>query len=125
MSINDLFECSGLSEEQFATTYAIPKKKLKKWLNGNKECPDYVIRLLSFAVPVQAYLRRIEFQSEEKDENGNKYMKDYVILYNTQIISTKEVENLIKSKTWRTYNETYEKFIITTPKAGIATLGSD
>lgn len=126
MQINDIFEYSGLTEKEFAKMYDIPKKKLSKWLSGEKECPTYVLRLLYLAVPIAANLRRIEFDYAEKGKkNKESITKQYVIIYNNTVISDQEIKDLINSGDWKKYNEANEKFIVTTPKAGAATLGSD
>lgn len=49
-SIRELRELTGLPQVKFGDMYNIPLRTLQHWEAGDRECPQYVINLLSRAV---------------------------------------------------------------------------
>ena len=46
MTIKELRELTGLSQNAFSGQYCIPKKTLQNWEQGQRKCPDYVLYML-------------------------------------------------------------------------------
>lgn len=49
-NIRELRELTGLSQAKFGNMYDIPLRTLQHWEAGDRECPQYIIKLLSRAV---------------------------------------------------------------------------
>lgn len=49
--IRELRDKAGLTQKAFAELYGIPVSTLRKWEQGESSPPEYVIRLLSRALP--------------------------------------------------------------------------
>ena len=50
VEIKDIRKLSKLSQPQFAKKYGIPLSTLRKWEQGQRKCPQYVLDLLEFKV---------------------------------------------------------------------------
>lgn len=50
MTIRDVRKLTNLSQPQFCDRYNIPLPTLRKWEQGKREPPDYVVELLEFKV---------------------------------------------------------------------------
>lgn len=50
MTIREIRALTNLSQPQFCEKYHIPLPTLRKWEQGKREPPDYVIELLEFRV---------------------------------------------------------------------------
>lgn len=50
MTINEIRALANLSQAQFSEKYHIPLPTLRKWEQGKREPPDYVVELLEFRV---------------------------------------------------------------------------
>lgn len=50
MTIKEIREYSGLSQQKFAEQYNIPKRSIENWETGIRKCPLYVSQLLERAV---------------------------------------------------------------------------
>ena len=46
MTIAELRASTGLSQDKFAERYGIPASTLRKWEQGQRDPPPYVIRML-------------------------------------------------------------------------------
>ena len=46
--IKELRLQSGMSQNQFADFFNIPPSSLKKWEQGQRQCPDYLIELIEY-----------------------------------------------------------------------------
>ena len=49
-TIRELRSITGLSQARFAETYGIPKRTIENWEGGQRQAPDYLIRLLARAI---------------------------------------------------------------------------
>lgn len=50
MTIREIRALTNLSQPQFCEKYRVPLPTLRKWEQGKREPPDYVIELLEFKV---------------------------------------------------------------------------
>ena len=49
-TIQDIRKSTGLSQNQFSDALHIPRPSLKKWEQGQRECPPYVVELIAYRV---------------------------------------------------------------------------
>lgn len=50
MTIKEIRQLANLSQQKFCEKYNIPLPTLRKWEQGNREPPGYVLELLEFKV---------------------------------------------------------------------------
>lgn len=50
MTIQEIRALTSLSQSQFCEKYHIPLPTLRKWEQGKREPPDYLVELLEFKV---------------------------------------------------------------------------
>lgn len=50
MTIKEIRALTELSQPKFCEKYGIPLPTLRKWEQGHRTCPDYVVELLEFKV---------------------------------------------------------------------------
>lgn len=50
MTIKEIRQLTGLSAKAFGERYGIPHRTIQNWEEGQRKCPDYVIRLLERVV---------------------------------------------------------------------------
>jgi DNA-binding transcriptional regulator YiaG len=48
MNITDLRTQTGMSQSQFADYFNIPSSTLKKWEQGQRQCPEYLLELIEY-----------------------------------------------------------------------------
>lgn len=78
MTIKEMRELLGLSQEAFATMYGIPKRTIENWEQGKRQCPPYVLSLLEKVV--KADYATIELSicqsipKNEKDVINNRFL---------------------------------------------------
>lgn len=48
MTFKELRQASGMSQSQFANYFNIPPSTLKKWEQGQRKCPDYLLELMKY-----------------------------------------------------------------------------
>lgn len=63
MTIQEIRVLTNLSQPQFCEKYHIPLPTLRKWEQGKREPPDYLVELLEFKVRKD--------MEEINDGNGN------------------------------------------------------
>lgn len=49
-TIQEIRKKTGLSQNKFAAALNIPPSSLKKWEQGQYECPPYVVELIAYRV---------------------------------------------------------------------------
>lgn len=49
-TIQDIRKSTGLSQAKFCEMLNIPAPTLKKWEQGQRECPPYVVELIAYRV---------------------------------------------------------------------------
>ncbi|MBQ9211450.1 MAG: helix-turn-helix domain-containing protein [Clostridia bacterium] len=86
LSIRELRNQTGLTQQAFADLFGIPVSTLRKWEQGESSPPKYVIRLLTRALPqnnqilqkIQGESGSIFFYNKEKhsviDQKGNEIL---------------------------------------------------
>lgn len=50
MTIKEMRIMLGLSQSEFAKKYNIPVNSIQNWEQGQRKCPEYVLKLLERAV---------------------------------------------------------------------------
>ncbi len=50
MSIREIRELTGLSQQKFGDLYKIPLHTIQNWEYGVRQCPEYTLLLLARAV---------------------------------------------------------------------------
>jgi putative transcriptional regulator len=50
MTIKEIREQTGLTQQAFSDKYHIPKRSIENWEGGKRECPTYLIELLERVV---------------------------------------------------------------------------
>ena len=48
MKITDIMKASGMTMDQMAAKYAIPKRTLKSWIYGERKPTQYVLTMLTY-----------------------------------------------------------------------------
>ena len=115
MDIKEIRKLTGLSQEKFSKKYNIPKRTLEDWEQEKRNPPEYLKDMLERCVKMDTYIQRIDFTTCAADSDGNlieETEREISVIYNTQIISEKEVKKLIKNGMYE-YND---KIITTIPK---------
>lgn len=46
--IRALRTSAGLTQQQFADLFGIPKRTIENWEGGKRQPPDYLVRLIAF-----------------------------------------------------------------------------
>lgn len=59
----------GLNRKEFAIEYGIPLRTIEDWEHGKRKMPDYLLRLLSYKVKMDA-LSKKEFSQKEGEKNA-------------------------------------------------------
>lgn len=91
MTIKEIRKLTGLSQPNFCDKYHIPLTTLRKWEQGHRTPPDYLVELLEFKAredllmeELRAYLegeinktrKLIEQEEEKRRENSGNPMFD-------------------------------------------------
>lgn len=92
MKIKEIRQLTNLSQQKFCEKYNIPIPTLRKWEQGNREPPGYVLELLEFKVrkDMEGYMPEKNIPMSMIDEM--KDLKDAL-----KAASTKNVEDMIKN----------------------------
>lgn len=61
--IKQLRESTGMNRKQFCEFFKIPYRTVTEWELGNRQAPDYVIRLLSYYIQMEVLNKK-----SDKDE---------------------------------------------------------
>lgn len=87
MTIQEIRALTSLSQPQFSERYHIPLPTLRKWEQGKREPPDYLVELLEFKVredmgmenitPEEFYQKMIE--CEKLDTESAHVEMDYLL----------------------------------------------
>ena len=48
---------SGMNWKQFSEYYEIPDRTIQHWEHGNREMPDYVLRLMQYKMKMEELLK--------------------------------------------------------------------
>lgn len=56
MTIKELRTQTGMSQSQFAKYFNIPPSTLKKWEQGQRQCPEYLLDLIEYKLNMEYFL---------------------------------------------------------------------
>lgn len=48
MTLKELQERSGMTQTAFAAYFGIPLRSVQHWINGDRQCPEYLLRLMEY-----------------------------------------------------------------------------
>ena len=48
MDFKELRQKSGMTQQQFAEYFGIPKRTIEDWERGERKCNDYLIELMAY-----------------------------------------------------------------------------
>ena len=48
MALKELQEQSGMTQTAFAKYFGIPLRTMQHWLNGDRDCPMYLLELMEY-----------------------------------------------------------------------------
>ena len=48
MTFNELFQHSGMTAKAFSDYFEVPYSTLQHWKRGERECPEYLIKLIAY-----------------------------------------------------------------------------
>ena len=68
MNITDIMKASGMTMDQMAAKYAIPKRTLKSWIYGERKPTTYVLTMLTYIYMLE---KEIELYGKGKEELGS------------------------------------------------------
>ena len=63
MTIKEIRNITGMSQQMFAEKYGIPKRTIENWESGKTKPTDYILNMLE----------RIVMEDEETEIHGYKY----------------------------------------------------
>ena len=56
MSLKDLRLASGMSRREYAEYFDIPYRTVQSWELGERECPEYLIKLMHYKLQKEGYM---------------------------------------------------------------------
>ena len=56
MSLKDLRLASGMSRREYAEYFDIPYRTVQSWELGERECPEYLIKLMYYKLQKEGYM---------------------------------------------------------------------
>lgn len=95
LTVRQMRELLGASQTSFGDRYGIPMRSIQNWENGERSCPDYVLRLLQRCV--------LEDYEEENGHIANYFIeaKDTKAIYDTHLDESDDLEDAKKkAKMW-------------------------
>lgn len=48
MIFKDIRQQSGMTQQQFAAYFEIPKRTIENWESGARKCPEYLLKLMVY-----------------------------------------------------------------------------
>jgi len=57
MTIKELKEQSGMNITQFSKYFEIPYRTVQSWLLGDRQCPDYLIKLMHYKLVAEGKIQ--------------------------------------------------------------------
>lgn len=66
MTIKDLRTMSGMTQQEFANYFEIPKRTIENWEGGQRKCPEYLEKLIEYKLIKEGYaLKLVEYNEGE------------------------------------------------------------
>lgn len=62
----ELRECAGMNRRQFAEYFEIPYRTVQDWELGNREMPEYLLRLIAYKLQMEKLLENRGDTDEQK-----------------------------------------------------------
>ena len=56
MTFKELRLASGMDRREYAEYFEIPYRTVQSWELGNRECPEYLIRLMYYKLQKEGYM---------------------------------------------------------------------
>ena len=75
IEIKKLREQTGMKRKEFCEYFDIPYRTVTEWERGNRNAPDYVLRLLAYYIRMEKMMKdsnRIEFEAVSKQKREGK-----------------------------------------------------
>lgn len=63
-----LREETGMSKREFSDYFEIPYRTLQDWELGNRAVPDYLLRLMTYKIKMDALMKKNRKKGADKDE---------------------------------------------------------
>lgn len=60
LTIKEIRTSTGLSQAKFAGAIEIPVRTLQKWEQGERSCPEYVVKLIAYRVENDPAFKKAE-----------------------------------------------------------------
>lgn len=57
MTIKELRAAAGMSQQQFADYFGIPKRSIENWEGGQRSCPEYLVKLIAYKLEHEGNLK--------------------------------------------------------------------
>ncbi len=77
MTVKEIRQLTNLSQQKFCENYNIPLPTLRKWEQGNREPPGYVLELLEFKVREDLKMENISPEEFYQKMLGIKELEGY------------------------------------------------
>ena len=58
MNLKEIRDQSGMSRSEFCEYFHIPYRTVQDWELGNRQCPDYLLRLLEYKLKQEGHIKR-------------------------------------------------------------------
>jgi len=74
IEIKKLRKQTGMTRKEFCEYFDIPYRTVTEWERGNRNAPDYVLRLLAYYIRMEKMMKdsnRIEFEAVKTKEETN------------------------------------------------------
>ena len=56
MSLKDLRLASGMSRREYAEYFEIPYRTIQSWELGDRECPEYLLKLMYYKLEKEGFM---------------------------------------------------------------------
>ena len=73
IEIKKLRESTGMNRKEFYECFDIPYRTVTEWERGNRNAPDYVLRLLAYYIRMENMVKEKEKYGEEQNYNSKRY----------------------------------------------------
>lgn len=73
IEIRKLRESTGMNRKEFCECFDIPYRTVTEWERGNRNAPDYVLRLLAYYIRMENMVKEKEKYGEEQNYNSKRY----------------------------------------------------
>lgn len=57
MTIKNLREASGMTQQAFADYFGIPKRSIENWEGEQRKCPEYLLNLMEYKLKIEGIIR--------------------------------------------------------------------